>query len=98
MRNLPRSRVTMSRPFSQVGVDYAGPIMLRANKGRGNKRIKGYICVFVCLCTKAMHMEIVTDSTSESFLAAFRCLVGRRGRFNIYIAITAPISWVQIGY
>uniref|UniRef100_A0A1B0DP92 Integrase zinc-binding domain-containing protein n=1 Tax=Phlebotomus papatasi TaxID=29031 RepID=A0A1B0DP92_PHLPP len=36
MGNLPSSRVTPAPPFSRCGVDYAGPIMTRRNKGRGN--------------------------------------------------------------
>ena len=85
MGNLPVSRVNVSRPFLNVGIDYAGPIKIRVSKGRGNKTYKGYICVFVCLSTKAMHLEAVGDLTSEAFLAAFRRFISRRGRCeNVY--------------
>lgn len=85
MGSLPKNRVTLSRPFSNVGVDYAGPIAVRVSKGRGNKTYKGYISLFVCLSTKAIHLELVSDLTSEAFIAAFSRFVGRRGRCaNIY--------------
>ncbi|XP_025264299.1 uncharacterized protein LOC112637854 [Camponotus floridanus] len=79
MGNLPRERVTPARPFLRTGVDYAGPILIRASKGRGHKASKGFIAVFVCLSTKAVHLEAVTDYTAEAFLAAFRRFVSRRG-------------------
>lgn len=41
MANLPRTRVTMSRPFARTGIDYAGPIMLKEGKRRNAKSYKG---------------------------------------------------------
>ena len=41
--------------------------------------IKTYACIFVCFTTKAVHLELVTDLSSEAFLAAFTRFVGRRG-------------------
>ena len=64
MGNLPQERVRPSRPFEQSGVDYAGPIRVRAAPGRGHKSYKGYICIFVCHSTKAVHLEIVSDLTT----------------------------------
>ncbi|XP_011261040.2 uncharacterized protein LOC105254185 [Camponotus floridanus] len=79
MGNLPRARVTPARPFLHTGVDYAGPILIRTSRGRGHRASKGFISVFVCLSTKAVHLEAVTDYTAEAFLAAFRRFVSRRG-------------------
>ncbi|XP_045509320.1 uncharacterized protein LOC123704888 [Colias croceus] len=79
MGQLPTVRVTSHRPFSKTGVDYAGPIAIRATKGRGHHATKGYICVFVCMSTKAVHLEVVSDMTAEAFIAAFKRLVARRG-------------------
>ena len=47
MGNLPATRVTPARPFSVVGLDYAGPIYIRTTKGRGNKSYKRYVVLFV---------------------------------------------------
>lgn len=79
MGQLPVSRVTAHRPFLRSGVDYAGPISVRPSKGRGYHSTKGYICLFVCMATKAIHLEIVSDMTAQSFLAAFKRFVARRG-------------------
>ncbi|XP_066595459.1 uncharacterized protein [Prorops nasuta] len=79
MGNLPSARVTPSRPFAITGVDYAGPLRLRYAKGRGQRTYKGYIALFVCFATKAIHLEAVSDMTTQSFLAAFRRFTCRRG-------------------
>ncbi|XP_076236255.1 uncharacterized protein LOC143180421 [Calliopsis andreniformis] len=62
------------------GIDYAGPIHLRVSRGRGQQSSKGYIAVFICLSTKAVHLEAVSDGSTETFLAALRRFISRRGR------------------
>ncbi|XP_012524189.2 uncharacterized protein LOC105829693 [Monomorium pharaonis] len=79
MGQLPLSRVTPSRPFAHTGVDYAGPLALKTWKGRGAKTYKGWICVFVCFTTSAIHLEVVCDYSTEGFIAAYRRFSSRRG-------------------
>ncbi|XP_063390141.1 uncharacterized protein LOC134675762 [Cydia fagiglandana] len=79
MGNLPEVRVKPSRPFLISGVDFAGPITCRMSKGRGAKTYKAYIALFVCMSTKAIHLELVSDMTTEAFIAAFKRFVSRRG-------------------
>ncbi|XP_076660431.1 uncharacterized protein LOC143363785 [Halictus rubicundus] len=80
MGDLPASRVTKAeRAFTHTGVDYAGPIQVRTARGRGHKSQKAYIAVFICLTTKAIHLEVVSDYTSAAFLAAYHRFVSRRG-------------------
>ncbi|GFU42236.1 integrase catalytic domain-containing protein [Trichonephila clavipes] len=47
MGNLPKHRVTLERPFFSCGIDYAGPVLIKCNKGRGTKSTKGYIALFL---------------------------------------------------
>ncbi|XP_051167791.1 uncharacterized protein LOC127285698 [Leptopilina boulardi] len=77
--DLPPARIEPARPFTNCDLDYAGPFQLRATKGRGFKSYKGYIVVFVCFATKAIHLEAVSDMTTSTFLAAYRRFTGRRG-------------------
>ncbi|KAJ8724347.1 hypothetical protein PYW08_015821 [Mythimna loreyi] len=79
MGSLPASRCSPAKPFLHSGVDYAGPINVRTTKGRGQRSYKGYICLFVCMSTRALHLEVVSDMTTQAFLAAFRRFVSRRG-------------------
>ncbi|XP_073841537.1 uncharacterized protein [Musca autumnalis] len=79
MAALPPERTTLSRPFANTGVDYAGPFDLKTFSGRGCRIIKGYICQFVCFATKAIHLEAVSDLTTPAFMAALTRFVSRRG-------------------
>ncbi|GBO10181.1 hypothetical protein AVEN_247269-1 [Araneus ventricosus] len=78
MGNLPFDRITPSRPFSKVGMDFADPFLTKPNLPRSKERLKSYICV-VCMCTKAVHLEVVSNLSSRALLAAFRRFISRRG-------------------
>nr|XP_043065771.1 uncharacterized protein LOC122321020 [Drosophila bipectinata] len=80
MADLPSIRITQSLPFVNSGCDYAGPIILKDRKGRNAKKSKGYICLFVCLVTSALHLELATDLSTEAFLAALRRFMSLRGK------------------
>lgn len=82
MGPLPAPRVTVSRPFSHCGVDYAGPVTLREGNRRNSRNRKAYIAVFVCFATKAVHLEVVSDLTTDAFIAALKRLISRRGKPN----------------
>ncbi|XP_029162483.1 uncharacterized protein LOC114934042 [Nylanderia fulva] len=85
MGDLPVPRVTPSRPFLHTGVDYAGPVWLRTSKGRGHKATKGFIVVFVCLASRAVHLDVASDYSADAFIAALRRLISRRGVcINLY--------------
>lgn len=79
MGHLPSPRVQIDRAFTHTGVDCAGPIDVRMSKGRGAKSFKGYIVLFICLSTKAVHIEAVSDMSTPGFLAAYRRFCSRRG-------------------
>ncbi|KYN07859.1 hypothetical protein ALC62_01165 [Cyphomyrmex costatus] len=80
MGSLPANRVTESRPFSHCGVDYAGPVVLKEGRRRNARNTKAYISVFVCFSTKAVHLELMSDLTSNAFISALRRFISRRGR------------------
>lgn len=79
MADLPSFRVTEAKAFVHTGVDYAGPLRITLARRRGQHSQKAYICLFVCLVTKAVHIELVSDLTSNAFLAAFNRFISRRG-------------------
>ena len=77
--NLPVSRVTSTKPFLVCGVDYAGPILIKESRSRSRHLINSYIAMFVCFATKPIHLELVGDLTTESFMNSLRRLMARRG-------------------
>lgn len=79
MAQLPTKRTVMSRPFTNCGIDYCGPFGVLARPGRNPTITKGYVCVFVCFSTRAIHLELAGDATAQTFIAALRRMIVRRG-------------------
>lgn len=80
MGDLPADRVSPSPPFAHTGVDFAGPFLLKSHKGRGSKTSKAYLCLFICFSSKAIHLELTTSLSTESFLMSLKRFVARRGK------------------
>lgn len=82
MGELPAERTRPGKPFEASGVDYAGPIHIKIVDKHGKTIIthKGWMVVFVCLKTRAVHLDFVTDLSSDSFIACFERFTARRGR------------------
>ncbi|XP_037930721.1 uncharacterized protein LOC119665565 [Teleopsis dalmanni] len=78
MGNLPVERLTPSRPFARCGIDFCGPFntYLRI---RGKPPYKTYIAIFICMATKAVHIEVVSSLSTDAFIAALKRMIGRRG-------------------
>ena len=78
MAPLPINRLKPSlRAFVRTAVDFAGPFITR--QGRGKSRCKRYLCMFTCLATRAVHLEMAYGLDTDSFLKAFCRMVNRRG-------------------
>lgn len=79
MASLPRARVTASPPFSSTGVDYCGPFNVRIGAQRTRTTKKTYAAIFVCMATKAVHIELADDLSARAFLNVFARFTSRRG-------------------
>ena len=78
MAPLPISRLQSSmRAFTKSAVDFAGPFT--TIQGRGKRRQKRYLCLFTCLATRAVHLEMAYGLDTDSFLNAFYRMASRRG-------------------
>ncbi|XP_055632447.1 uncharacterized protein LOC129772938 [Toxorhynchites rutilus septentrionalis] len=76
MAPLPEARLSpFVRPFTYVGVDYFGPILVR----RGRCHEKRWVALFTCLTIRAIHVEVVYSLTTEAFIMSVRRFVNRRG-------------------
>ena len=69
---LSAARVTPTPPFTITAIDYAGPFILNRGHTRKPVLVKAHLALFVCLATKAVHIEIVSDLTTEAFLASLK--------------------------
>ena len=76
MSDLPLERLEVGNPpFSYTGLDCFGPFMIK----QGRKEVKRYCCIFTCLNTRAVHLEMLQTMETDSFLNAFNRFVARRG-------------------
>lgn len=80
MGSLPEDRVNSGRVFTHVGIDYCGFFNIKQSRIRKSIITKAYIVVFVCFKVKAIHLELVSDMTTETFLAALKRFIFRRGK------------------
>jgi len=79
MGDLPSVRVTPATVFYNTGTDYLGPFLVKPNNLRRTPPVKMYICVFICMAVKAVHLEVVSSLSAEAFIAALTRFVSRRG-------------------
>lgn len=73
---LPIERVSLSRPFDNVGVDFAGPLYCYDDKSDASKV---YVAIFTCAAVRAVHLELTRSLSTDNFLMALRRFIGRRG-------------------
>ena len=70
MAPLPELQTRKSvRAFSQTSVDFGGPFITR--QGRVKMCLKRYLCLFTCLSTRAVHLELAFSLDTDSFLNVF---------------------------
>ena len=65
---LPVEQVTSELVLDKVGVDYAGPAYIMYKSICKPTVTKAYICVFVSMSVKAVHLELLSELTSEAFI------------------------------
>ena len=85
MPPLPTKRVTQSSPFSHSGVDYFGPLFMKSK----NESRKVWVCLYTCLVTRAIHLELMSDMSTEQFLLGFRRFLSRHGKIKEIISDNA---------
>ena len=81
---LPSIRTQDVHPFTYTGVDFSGALYVRHGE-----EIKVYLCLFTCATTRALHLEIVQDLSTETFLLAFRKFAARRSLPTIMVSDNA---------
>ncbi|GFW52081.1 integrase catalytic domain-containing protein [Trichonephila clavipes] len=80
MADLPKDRVIKNYPFNVSGVDFCGLFYIKYKGQRKGVYNKIYVCIFICFVSKAVHLDIVTDLTSNAFIATLKRFIFRRGK------------------
>ena len=75
MANLPQEIFAVDKPpFYNTGTDYFGPFFVK----QGRSLVKRYGCIFTCLTTRAVHLEVTHSMTADSVINALRRFICRR--------------------
>ncbi|KAK3726800.1 hypothetical protein QZH41_007204 [Actinostola sp. cb2023] len=78
MAELPKVRLTpFEPPFSYSGVDYFGPFLVK--RGRGKVQEKRWGAIFVCMNTRAIHLEVAKSLETDDFILVLTRFLNRRG-------------------
>ncbi|XP_055584907.1 uncharacterized protein LOC129737769 [Uranotaenia lowii] len=76
MAPLPAARLSPQvRPFTYVGLDYFGPLLVKV----GRNRVKRWVALFTCLTIRAVHLEVIFNLSTESCILGIRRFISRRG-------------------
>ena len=81
---LPECRVKEAPAFSYTGVDFAGPLLVRAS--RSSESTKVWIALFTCYVTRAVHLETVPNQTTLAFIHCLKRFTARRGLPSRFIS------------
>ncbi|XP_068738732.1 uncharacterized protein [Montipora capricornis] len=76
MERLPYDRLQIAPPFSKVGVDFFGPLRVKYLR----KEEKRCGCLFTCLVTRAVHLEVAFSLSTDSFIMCLRQFIARGGK------------------
>jgi hypothetical protein len=80
MGNLPASRVQKNLPFMHTGIDFAGHFEIKTSTLRNSSLRKCYIALFICMTTKAIHLELASSLSTNDFLQCLKRFTSRRGK------------------
>lgn len=75
MAELLREHFEISAPFMFSGMYCFGPFVTK----RGRKECKRYGLIFTCLSSRAVHLEMLEDMSTDAFVNALRCFISLRG-------------------
>ena len=82
MADLPEERLDASTDFTNVGVDYFGPFIVKM----GRRNDKRWCCLFTCLTMRVVHIEVVPKLDTDSCLNAIMRFIARRGKPSTIIS------------
>ena len=70
-------------PFVNNGMDMSGPFHIERSRTQTEFN---YVCMFTCLVTRAVHLEVCEDLPTDCLLMAIRRVVSRRGYPDVIVS------------
>ena len=86
MADLPEFRfpdVNKQYPFVNTGMDMFGPFYIEDKRESTQMH---YVCLFTCLVTRAVHLEVCHDLSTDCLLMTIRRFVSRRGYPDLIVS------------
>ena len=78
MADLPCERLEPSEPFQHVAIDCFGPYHVKDRR----TEVKRYGLIIVCQASRAIHLEVLDDMTTDCFINSLRCVIAIRGKIT----------------
>jgi hypothetical protein len=80
MADLSKVRLTPFQPaFTNSDIDFFGPLMIK--HGRGS--VKRYGCIFVCMASRAIHLELAQFLETDDCIMVLRRFLNIRGNVKL---------------
>ena len=79
MADLPKERMSEEPPFTYCGVDLFGSFLVKD----GKKEVKRYGALYICLSSRAIHIEVLYSLSTDSFIMSLRRFVRCRGNVRM---------------
>ena len=86
---LPSFRVKVDFPFANTGVDYLGLLLVKNIFGEESDVFKVHIVLYTCACSRAVHLDLVPDTTCIAFVRSLNRFIGRYGIPKLFISDNA---------
>jgi hypothetical protein len=85
MGQLLTAQVHLARPFLSFGVHYAGPFYGKQRSLGSKIQVKSYVAIFICIAVKAVHLELVSNLSSDALMAALQRFYCTKGETFIFV-------------
>jgi hypothetical protein len=80
---VPDFRVEQTKPFLYTGIDYAGPVLIKASDGQPQK---SWIIIFTCAVTRAVDLQLATALSTQCFMFGLRKFLARWGKVKMIVS------------